>query len=355
MPANNTPTIQYLQSGGNSFTENKNSPNYLGQLVNANDPFPSLPSPNEGITFPGSTQIVLSSREVSYSATTLGSTNHTYSSPNYLDIQGLARYFADWGAAYNIKEGPTHTITVSIPWDTITEEDFFVSIYASEQFELVPNSGVKNLLYSGINIDSFVSPTISDNHVILPVAVQGAIQSALTNNQPGFLIPTSSASSSYASYSAVANQTFQYLRAGIEGVPSYTQTLKRTAVIDERNKAGAFQTAIDDYTRTMQTSGSYNFVMSTPDMLKNYAIPADTVAQFMLPSYSKTYGIIGLDPYSYNVYAGWLIKPAILQFIGRNKVQITQEFVWDEWAQGLYFIRSSRSDFPLIYSVNTGS
>ena len=345
--ANNIPTLQ-THGAAVPIVDSIGSDTYA-QV----DPFQLLLSPNKALSFPKSSAIVLQPRSVSFTPNALGVTQHIYSSPNYADIVALANYFADWACSYTIQEGPVHVITVSAPWDTIAEEDFTISPYAAEQFELVPNQGTKSLLYTGVMANPFWPITTPGNLVPLPIAVQGAITNALANNQPGFTMPTGSASllTASAACAAEAQQVFQYMKAGIEGVPSYTQTLKRTAVIDVNNASGAFQTEVDDYTRLMQTSGSYNYVMSTPNMLRAYAIPANTVAKFMQPSFSMKYGIVGVDAFVYNVYAGWLVKPPVVMFIGRNKLQVTQEFVWDAWASGLYFIGSPASDFPLIYDA----
>jgi hypothetical protein len=278
----------------------------------------------------------------------LGVTNHIYTSPDYIDIQLLAAYFADWGCSYVIQEGPLLTINVSVPWDTITDEDFFISQYASEQWEIIPQQSTKSLIYQGLLVNTF--ETAADGNLqVLPVTIQGALQNAIANNQATFILPSASSATTtcYSTYATTAQMIFQYTRAGIEGVPVYTQTLKRTAVIDIDNVESAFQTEIDDYLREINSVGNVSAILSTEDMQASYSINTKTVGQLMLPSYSKIYGITGLDPVSYYVYAGWLAKPATIQFIGRNKMQLQQEFLWDEWAAGLYFIASPASDFPL--------
>jgi len=350
--ANTVPDLNYHGAGG-SFVDAQGTDTYVNV-----DPFETLLSPNLALAFPDSAYITLSSREVSFAPNTLGQTNHTYTSPNYVDITALARYFADWSASYTIKEGPLHTITVSVAWDTLTEEDWFISSFASTQWELVPNVGTKSLLYTGLITNPF-GPISDANLIPLPVAIQGAMTNAITNNQAQFLFTSGSPAllAAYASCSKAAQQTFQYLRAGIEGVPSYTHTLKRTAVVDIRNATGAFQEVVDEFTAVMQTSGSYNFVFSTKALVNTYMKVADgapipPVVEFMLPSYSKVYGIVGVDNCTYSVYAGWLIKPVAIAFVGRNKIQLTQEFLWDEWAAGLYFVSGLVADFPVIYNAS---
>ncbi len=345
MSANTIPTIHYQQGGGNSFTDTSGSATY-----SAPNPFLDIITPS-GLTFPLNPQIIANPRSVSFTANTLGQTATSFTTPNYQDLDDLADYFSDLGMSYTIQEGAVHTFIVTVPFDTITDEDFFETLYDSTTWELVPNVGQKSLLYAGVLTNPFQLPG-TDNMVILPVAIQGAMANALANNLPSFTVPTDNPAiaSAYASCSAAANTIFQYLRAGIEGVPSYTQTLKRTAVVDVNNRVGAFQLTIDQQTAFAQTSGSTSYLMATADLVAQYQI-TPTVAAFMLPSYSKIYGIVGIDPFTYSVYASWLVKPVSVAFIGQNKVQLTQEFVWDEWAGGLYTILSNSSKFPIIYNA----
>ena len=60
----------------------------------------------------------------------------------------------------------------------------------------------------------------------------------------------------------------------------------------------------------------------------------------MFPSYTKYLSVSGgFDTGTpIRVYAGYMVQPPTYQFITKNKVQLTQNFVWDEWADHLYFI-----------------
>ena len=348
--ANNNPAIRYHQTG-QAGTDSPGSATYLSA-----DPFVTLLSPYKSLSFPTSGAITLAPRLVSYAANTLATTTHIYSTPVYADITGLADYFADWGCSYTIAEGPTHTITVQCPWDTITSEDFVVSEYASDQWELVPQQGFKNLLYSGILANPFVAPNVSDGNLqVLPLTLQSTVQIANKSgygylNITGSLTPEQQ--TQYASFVPAANKTLIYMKLGIEGTPQFTQILKRTAVIPITNPQNAFLTAADLEHYGLNANGTINFIYSTPDLLNTYPIPADTVGKFMLPSFSQQMGVVNLDPIHYATYAGWLVKPPSLQFIGRNKMQITQEFVWDLWAEGLFYIKSPITDFPLAISCS---
>ena len=311
------------------------------------DPFASLPSPNLGLPFPNSRYIKLSARKVSYQISTLGQTTQVYTSTLYQDMTDLANYFADWSCNYEIQEGPIHTMTVTAPWDTMTSADFNVSLYASEQWELVPTMDIQPIYARGILSNPFQPPT-GGNYTILPVPVQLAVQSSVENKT---IINITSGS--YVPFNAVANQVQQYIRMGVEGIPSYTQTLKRTAVIDRNNNNNAFQSAADAEVSTLNRQGTVNFILSTRDLIQKYSVPHNTVAKFMYPSYSKQSNP-NIDVFPWLSYAGWLVKPPTFQFISRNKVQLTQEFAWNEYLTGLYYINSPIEDFPLtLVPTNT--
>ena len=343
--ANTAPAISYHQTGHPSNIQRTDS-DYI-----QDDPFVALQSPYQVLSFPSGPQIKLQSRVVSFTPNVLGNTTHIYTTPDYNDIVQLAQYFADWQCSYSIQEGAVHTITVQAPWDTITSEDWWISPFASEQWELIPQTGTKSLLYSGLLSSSFDPPTAEGNYQILPLALQSAVSVAIKNgnayiNYTGSTL-SSTQKTNLAPFIPLANKILMYTKAGIEGIPSYTQVLKRTACVDINNKTGAFQTEADSVQQELNDQGTVNFVYSTPDLLKQYDIPADTIGKFLPGSYYKVLGITygNLDPLTYRAYAGWLVKPPTIQFIGRNKIQFTQEFEWNEWAEGLYYIRSAESDF----------
>jgi hypothetical protein len=333
----------------NQITYHQNNLTYTEQSANIQaDPFKNLPSPNLGLSFPVSNVLKLTARKVSFQITTLGQTTQTYTSPLYADMTALANYFSDWSCNYDIQEGPVHTFTATAPWDTMTGADFNISLYASEQWELLPTMDIKPLYANGTLANPFLPPTVGGNYIILPVPVQLAVQNSIENKT---IINITSGS--YVPWNSVANQIQQYIRMGVEGVPSYTQTLKRTAVIDRNNSNNAFQLAADATRSDLNYQGTVNYILSTKDMIAQYSIPHNTVAKFLNNSYSKLSNP-NIDVFRWKTYAGWLVKPPTFNFISRNKVQLTQEFVWNEYLSGIYYIESPASDFPqIIVPTNT--
>jgi len=338
--------ITYYQNGQTPIQFNAQTENYIQQ-----DPFLTLTSPFKGLSFPNSPNIVLGPRRVNFQFNTLGNTTHPYVSPNYQDIIDLSNYFADWDCAYDTQEGEIHQIIVQVPWDTISNSDFNISLYASEQWELIPNRDIKSVVASGIICNPFASPTIAGNYVVLPDVMKIAVERAYENKNTVLTLPPGSPASS-ASFLPYANLTLNLLRGGIEGVPSVTHTLKRTAVIDNRNSNGAFQTAADTERAFINANGTVNYIQSTPDLITDYSIPS-SVSAFMTPSYMKYISIAGIDSFQFAVTAGWRVSPPTYQFISKNKVQLTQLFEWNEYVYGLYYIISPQSHFPLVYAPSS--
>ncbi len=334
--------IIYYDSNG-SVVQNRTDGNYL-----LSDPFVSLSSPNLGLSFPNSTHIRLAPRNADFSPTTLGNTKHVYTSPYSSDIIQLARYFADWSCAYKTIEGSLYVIEVDVPWDTITNTDFNISEFVSEQWEIIPSSNVKPLAVNGILTNPFNPPNFIGNYVILPDILKIAVQQAY-DNKFAFTLPTT-ITGSLSSFIPYAQQILNYMRGGVEGVPSFTQTLKRTAIVDVRNVNRAFQKSVDFQRASLNAEGTINYMLSTNDLINGYSVQSST-AQMLNPSYSKKITITGIEPTQYYAYAGWLITPPTAKFITPNKVQYEQLFTWDEYLGGLYYIHSNPNQFQLAASA----
>jgi len=140
------------------------------------------------------------------------------------------------------------------------------------------------------------------------------------------------------------------MRGGVEGVPSSTQTLKRTAIVDVRNTNRAFQKVVDFEQQSLNAEGTVNFMLSTEDLINGYSVLA-SVAALLYPSYSKQITVTGLEVSQYYAFAGWLVYPPTAKFITPNKVQFEQHFTWNEYLAGLYYIKSSPGAFPVVASA----
>jgi hypothetical protein len=339
-----TPAATYYDANGQT-NQNYTDGDFIQQ-----DPFRSLVSPNRGFGFPSSPYIKLAARTTEFSPTTLGNSKHVYSSIYYEDVIGLANYFADWSCHYKINEGSLLSIEVDIPWDTIASTDFTVSEFVSEQWEIIPSEDVKALAVNGILANPFITPSVNGNYVVLPDVLKIAVQNAY-DNKYAFTIPASgSVATPLAPFLPYCQQILNYMRGGIEGVPSVTQTLKRTAIVDVRNTNRAFQKVVDFERHSLNAEGTVNFIVSTNDLVNGYSVQSSTAA-LLYPSYCKQITVTGLEASKYYAHAGWRVHPPTSKFITPNKVQFEQHFQWNEYLAGLYYIQSSPSQFPLIASA----
>lgn len=327
-------------------TGQTNLDNAAGDFIQE-DPFLSLVSPNKGLAFPNSTYIKLEPRTAEFSPTTLGNTKHVYTSPYYEDINALAEYFADWSCHYKAVEGPLHLIEVDIPWDTINFTDFTVSEFVSEQWEILPNVDTKALAVNGLLANPFLPPSATGNYIVLPDVMKIAVQNAFDNKYALTLPATVPMSGSLAPFLPYAQQILNYMRGGVQGVPSVTQTVKRTAIVDVRNTNGAFQKVVDAERASLNAEGTVNFIISTDDLVSGYDVQSSTAA-LLYPSYCKQITVTGLEASQYYAHAGWLVTPPTSKFITPNKVQFEQHFVWNEYLAGMYYIKSSIGSFPLV-------
>lgn len=338
--------INYKQNNL-EISQNFGDGNYI-----QSDRFVNYVSPNQQFSFPKSGMVKLSARKINFSPTALGNSTHVYTSPLYSDIIQLSNFFADFGCSYETNEGPVHTITVQIPWDTLSGEDFLISNYVSEQWEIMPTMDHKSLLVAGLIFNPFITPGTAQNLVVLPDLLKVSIQKAYDNKNYSIVPAHVTSSINIDAFIPYAQRTLDYMRGGVESVPSYTQVLKRSAIIDTRNQNKAFQKIIDDEYHRFSRNGTINYLYATNDLITNYEVP-QAVASLLLPSYSKLITVNVINSIPYSTYAGWLIKPPMFQFITRNKIQLTQEFIWNEWLEGLYYIRSNPSQFPQVVSSAT--
>jgi hypothetical protein len=314
------------------------------------DPFKSLISPNKELAFPSSTYIKLLPRKSTFAPTTLGNTKHVYQSPYYEDVIALSEYFVDWSCVVETIEGAMHTVEVDVPWDTISQSDFTVSEFVSEQWEILPSADIKPLAVNGLLANPFLTPSTTGNYVVLPDVLKIAVQNAY-DNKYSFTIPASgSISSSLAPFLPYCQQILNYMRGGVDGVPSSTQTLKRTAIVDVRNTNRAFQKLVDFERASLNQEGTVNFMVATQDLVTGYSV-INSAAALLYPSYCKKITVTGLEPTQYYAYAGWKISPPTSKFITPNKIQYEQHFEWNEYLAGMYYIKSQPGSFPLVVAA----
>jgi hypothetical protein len=301
----------------------------------------------------------LESRRVSFQSSALGNTTKVYKTADLQDVQDLVKYYADFGFSYEIVTGqnPFIALTVNVPYDEITNEDWNIALSATENWEIIPNSGIKDISSTAFITNAFTTPSAGPTPGIgsqfyFPEEWKQSINASYNESgKSGVVTSVDIPLSASAAYQPYANTILALKNSKVEGVPVFGHTLKRTAVIDKWNTNKAFQTAADTFIKEqMWSEGSTNFCYSKAALIANYDIP-ETVSSFLIDGYSKpliTSGSTGAV--NIRKYGSYLIKPPTLQFIGINKLQITQEYVFDEWVESsFYFLTvNGKSDFNTL-------
>ena len=255
-------SLKYRGNLGSELAMDPSTSNYT--IV---DPFVGAISPNKGLTLPNASTIILVSRKTNFAPNTLGTTTKVYTSPNVSDIQNLANFYADFGCSYEITTGPIFTITITVPFDEISEQDYYINQSVLENWEIVPTAGQKPLASSNWYNNPSVSLNASNNMYAFPDPVKAAIYYAYNNQASTIIIPPSG-SVSYAGYLPFAQQVLSMMRAGITHTPSWTQTLKRSAVIDLNNSNNSFNTAGDVSFKNNVANLNRNTILSQTEMVK---------------------------------------------------------------------------------------
>jgi hypothetical protein len=344
-----------------------NSTTYFGNLgspVNINktdagyvipDPFFGYSSPYKGLPYPGTTSMTLTNRKVTFAANTLGQTVKTYTTPYINDVQALCAYYADFGCSYEIQTGPIYTVIITVPFDEITQQDYYINQALTETWELTPVLHQKPLAATMQYVDSGLQITDPSNAVSFPDPVKAAIVYAFDNKQ-AVITQNPSSSVSIANYIPLAQTTLALMRAGYTSTPAWGQSLKRTAIVDINNSNNSFKTPGDVSFTAYMLNGNRTVIYSAKQMQFYYTIPP-TITNLMLPSYKKplsvtsTYGGVQVDTgMPMLLYAGWMVQPPTFQFITKTKVQLTQLFTWDEWLFHYYYMPGAgdESQYPLI-------
>lgn len=124
-------------------------------------------------------------------------------------------------------------------------------------------------------------------------------------------------------YMAVAGEIYALMASGVKSRRIFTQTLKRTITVSTRFNVSWLQ----------DTAGK---VLSTGVMIGRYAIPAQ-VAVLLKPT--STVVLNQNDGNAYNqiqcVY-GWLDNGVSYRLSSQDKIQISQEWLYNKWATALY-------------------
>lgn len=315
-------------------------------------------SPNKALSFPEDRPTLqLESRKISFTSNLLGHTVKVYKTQDIQDVKDLCEYYADWGFSYDIDIGgtPWITVTVHVPYDEITNEDWNIALAASENWEILPKSGIKDIMNSpfiiagmGLTGGIYANQTTID----IPSDLKPLILQAYDQKLQTIAYFPTTGSADYSPWVPIANTVLALKNAKVQGIPLFGHTLKRTACVDKDNTTGAFKTEFDNYMRGMaNNNGAVNFCLTKTAMVEQFDIP-DSVVVFMVSAYAKyliTDGNIG--GLRIKKYGTYLAKLPTIQYVSHNKMIITQEFEFDEWMENGYFIVTG--DGETLSDINT--
>ena len=310
----------YVHITNNSLTLGKGNPN---------DPLSYV------VGFPSTNAVLQPNRRTTYSPTTLGSTVKSYTG-TLADIDAIARYAADRGYSFTTENLPANVykIELTLPYDEITNSDGEAA--PTPTFEIVPTIVARDIFEAGIY-------DVRDNsftqRYTVPLDVRNSIKAKLKNHN----LPLITNETKYGKYRPMAEQFYNLLSVGINTVKANLITVKRSAVYAINNNH------VKNYPQL--TDNIINPIISNYTLINAFGVTGDAAKQ-LISSYGlyKTSVILG-DVYDSVAYAGYLVGRPTRQYITSTKVQITQEFIFDEWMDGVYPLGSNAMDFPFRNST----
>ena len=323
------------------------SSNYL-------DPFSILGAPLGGL--------VLSPRKSSFSPTTLGSTEKTYTGTNY-DVSALALWVANQNYSYTITEGPDQQfqIVITVPYDEITLTDDFVT--ERIQWEITPNIVHRDIFDAGIFTTYPKSPLLNTTarytvppwiRIVIKEAVKYGVYGHLNFSiNPQTNSPLTKAQlDELAPLQVISSQFLNFLKSGITSVQSTIIHVKRIAVysIHDRNAYDANAYYSHLLSPAQAQLASVNPIISRYDLIRMFKPDSVTTLQ-LLPSYSVVKSLADVkykDSITSFALGGYLVGVPVRTFMTPTKVKVEQTFEFDEWLDSLYTRYSPIQHFPLI-------
>lgn len=290
---------------------------YGGVTPYRDDPAEGLPG------WPGLNGAILQSRKMNFTLTNLGTTTKVYTCGVKSSIVALAHFYADYGATIDIEEGPVYKLTVNLPYDEFSGLDADPSNYAL--WEVIPNSAERDIFEVGIFSPTTQGGQISNYRQKVNNTIKGAIEQASKNPM---MTVNLTVKPEWASSQYVAENFLALKRLKADGVQAFTQTLRRTIVINTRNN-----NAYDPISEN--ASGNISPLICKNDIIALYSVPYN-IQIHMLPSYARQRSVTGQDSVVLAALGGYLVKKPTYQQVTPNKIQLTQEFIWDEWLDSLY-------------------
>lgn len=316
----------------NTFTSNQ-----LVGRSNTLDPFVTT-YPD----FPNTNAVLQVGRESEWNPASLGTTTKTYTCPTLEDCTSLALWCPSKFFSYRTKElaNQVYQITITIPYDEITNADNTAP--ETVNWEILPNTINRSIFESGIF--PVIGLALDTTHrYTVPPEVQAAILKAVANNDTLALANDKK----YAPLAGIAQQFYAKIKSGQTSVRASLHTLKRTATFNINNK-----NAYDNYPliEFINEGNTINPVLSTQDLITLFQVDEEKRSH-LIPSYKKfkTSTAQG-DPFTLVYLGGYLVGRPQTIYLTPTKVQITQFFEFDEWADDTYIAYSNPSGggFPTV-------
>lgn len=270
------------------------------------------------------TDAVLSSRKSNFTPSTLGQTIKVYTSGQKNSVRLLADFYASLGATYEIEEGPIYKLTVTLPYDELTDVDTVPLNWAI--WEIVPNQTTKSIYQTGIFSPTTKGGTLSSDRKILTNTQKIAVEKSIENltYSPNL---TATGDPTDAANQYIAQNYLALRRLGVDGMMAFTQTVKRTVIVNKKS------TQIIDPSGVSYLYG--NTVICGADLINLYSIPS-TISPYIIGGYGRSVTNTNSDGVTLAALGGYIIKPPTYQLISPNKISQVTEFVFDEWLDSLY-------------------
>lgn len=241
-----------------------------------------------------------------------GNTKRTFTG-TATDINNQALYLQQFGYETEITTGPKWTLVATINIDLATNPESTTEPEPTPTWELVPHALEQNLYEGELGYQ-------------LPTEVKNTIESKVKNpnDNTKFIVPLEYARN--ATMVDRACRIYAMKQMGIDSSRIYTIALKRSIIVSSNYN---LNWSIDNTNYVLST----NRVVSTygvPNVLRSL-LPDSSIADQNIPMTSIVANKYIIIPF----YYGWLEQHPSYQFVGSNRIQISQEWIFNKWVASI--------------------
>ena len=249
-------------------------------------------------------------------------------------IEKLAQMAREGGYEYSITGGHIWSLEIIFPYDIILD----ASTGESDPlftWEIINTAFEKDILELG---DRKFNSNLSADTV-------AAIEAKLKNPTEGQPYTPADANSGVAAVNAIVAYTLKSI--GVHGRQASLQTIRKTMIIGNQFKSNTptlmspgfdYKLFTTPQWRT-QYNNDTNVLNQMPTLMYDSLLQSLTVASYIPrsnPPSSILQPTIGwnMDQKGIVTFIGWLQFPAEYQMVSNNKVQITQNWTFNQWSAG---------------------